>query len=494
MNKRGYLLLAIAGIAALLFAVGFHVTHRNGSEAGPAMHAAGVADGMHAQDQAEWICPMHPQVRQDHPGRCPICGMDLVAATDDPSAAGHAHDDALSVHHHHDEPAPAANAVDAADAWICPMHPQIRQDHPGRCPICGMDLVHHEGGGAPRHETGIPVSGELQQRLGVRLAAVERRQLSREVRSWGTVVPNESALFEVSPKIDGWLRKLHVSAVGETVHAGQALYELYSPDLVQRQREFIELLRRGDQLREAVGMPTGQNAQMLASLARERLRNRRLFENADLDKAFIDRLEQYRRPVDVVVVRAVRSGVVTRIGAREGSYITPQTSLLSLANLSQGWVDIAVYPDQRAWVAAGDAVTVTSQDAPHRQISGRLQLPNPLIDRGSRTLRARLVFDNSDGQLLPGTDVDVRIATASRSALAVPRSALIRTGAGDRVMLADDDGHFAATPVQIGIADDDYVEIVSGLDEGQRVAVSGQFLLDAAASLQLASRSAQDTL
>src|SRR3546814_208557 len=159
---------------------------------------------------------------------------------------------------------------------------------------------------------------------------------------------------------------------------------------------------------DLIGMPTGQNAQMLASLARERLRNRQLFENADLDRAFMDALEKYRRPSDVVVVRATRSGVVTRIGAREGSYVTPQTQLLSFADLSKVWVEVALYPDQLAWVADGDAVTAITQDQMHRQISGRLQLPNPLIARGTRTLRARLVLDNAGRTRLPGTYVDVR--------------------------------------------------------------------------------------
>src|SRR3546814_10055941 len=111
------------------------------------------------------------------------------------------------------------------------------------------------------------------------------------------------------------------------------------------------------------------------------------------------------------------SGVVTRIGAREGSYVTPQTQLLSFADLSKVWVEVALYPDQLAWVADGDAVTAITQDQMHRQISGRLQLPNPLIDRGTRTLRARLVLDNAGRTLLPGTYVDVRITPAAHPAL-----------------------------------------------------------------------------
>lgn len=390
------------------------------------------------------------------------------------------------------EPALADASAPGAEMWVCPMHSHIRQNHPGDCPICGMDLVQQAAAEAPRHAAGVLVDGALQQTLGVRLARVERRDLGRVIRSWGVVTADESALYEVGTKIDGWLRKLHVAAVGDVVRAGQPLYELYSPDLVQRQREYIELLRRADQLREAVGMPEGQNAQMLVSLARERLRNRRLFENADLDKAFIDELEKYRRPVEVVVVRASRSGVVTRIGAREGSYVTPDTPLLSLADRSRFWVEIALYPDQLAFVSAGDAVTATTQDGTRRQIGGRLELPRSPVERASRTQRARLAFDDVEGRLLSGTYVDVGITTAPREALAVPRSALIRTGAGDRVMLASGNGHFVPVPVQVGLVGDDHAEILSGLDEGEQVAVRGQFLLDAAATLQAVAGRSHD--
>jgi Cu(I)/Ag(I) efflux system membrane fusion protein len=399
---------------------------------------------------------------------------------------------------HHDpgatDPAPMLASARASDAgtWMCPMHSHIRQDHPGDCPICGMDLVQQAPAEAPPRAARVLVDGTLQQKLGVRLARVERRHLGREIRSWGVVTADESALYVVGTKIDGWLRKLHVAAVGDVVRAGQPLYELYSPDLVQRQREYIELLRRADQLREAVGMPEGQNAQMLVSLTRERLRSRRLFENADLDKAFIDELEKYRRPVEVVVVRASRSGVVTRIGAREGSYVTPDTPLLSLADRSRCWIEIALYPDQLAFVSAGDAVTATTQDGSRRRIGGRLVLPRAPVERATRTQRARVTFDDVGGQLPSGTYVDVRITTAPREALAVPRSALIRTGAGDRVMLASGEGSFAPVPVQVGVVGDEHAEILSGLDEGEQVAVGGQFLLDAAAALQAVAGRSHD--
>ncbi len=484
MNKRGYSLLAIVSLVVL--AISLYVVLSRGGATESTPHASDH-HALEAATVPSWVCPMHEQIIQDHAGDCPICGMHLVAATVD--AGEHENE---NEHHEPDFSETEIDSKESAASWICPMHAQIQQGHPGRCPICGMDLVRNASAAAAHHDGGVTVDSVLQQRLGVRLAPVEQREIRREIRSWGTVVLDPSARFEISPKVDGWLRKLHVVAVGETVRAGQPLYELYSPDLVQRQREFIELLRRSDQLQAAVGMPVGQNAQMLASLARERLRNRRLFENIDLDKAFIDRLEKYRRPIDAVVIRAARGGVVTAIGAREGSYITPQVNLFSMAELSKVWIDIALYLDQLAWVSSGDVATATTQDGLRTQVSGRLQLPNPLLDRASQTLRARMVLDAAGRQLRPGAYVDVRIATPARQVLALPRSALIRSGSGERVMLARGDGRFLPTTVQIGIEDEDYVEIISGVAEGDQVAVKGQFLLDAAASLQAASQRMRD--
>lgn len=476
---RGILCL-VAVVLAVLAAGGYYLTQRSGEAPPQAVDAPAFAA------EAVWICPMHPQIREAQPGDCPICGMHLRRAdgTSSPQDHGHAHEHDASASPPH---APAAET----SSWICPMHAQIHQDHPGKCPICGMDLVPM----APaQHEeaAGVVVDTVLQQRLGVRLETVEARELRREIRSWGTVALDESARFDVSPKIDGWLRKLHVAAVGQAVQAGQPLYEFYSPDLVQRQREYIELLRRREQLLDSMTQIEGQNAQVLASLARERMRLRRQFENADFDKGLLDELERGRRPIEVVTVRAARSGVITAIGAREGSYITPQINVLSLAALSTVWIDIVLYPEQLAWVAAGDEVHARTQDGMRVELSGRLQLPNALLDARSRTVRGRLVASNPGRQLRPGTYVDVRISTPTRRALAVSRSALIRTGGGDKVMRASGDGRFVPTTVQTGLESDDAVEILSGLHAADQVAVKGQFLLDAAASLHAAAQRMRD--
>ncbi|HET8881137.1 MAG TPA: efflux RND transporter periplasmic adaptor subunit [Solimonas sp.] len=422
-----------------------------------------------------WTCPMHPQIRQDHAGDCPICGMHLVPV----SASGAGHGDHVASPDHAE---PLASPTGAA--WVCPMHPQIHSNHPGKCPICGMDLVQGaDDAQGTDHRHGAVIDGAMRQTLGIRLASVEPRELSRQIRTWGVVTLDESSRRQISPKVDGWIRELRISAVGEAVRAGQVLYTLYSPELVQRQREYVDLIRRREQLLNSLSPIEGQNAQVLASLARERMRQRRQFENADVDKAFIDALEQTRRPADVVAVRAKKPGIVVDIGARAGSYVTPQVDVLSIAASSSVWVDVALYPNQWGWVAAGDAVSARRQNGQGDEIRGALQLPDALVDRERRILHGRLVVRDARALLRPGEYLDVRIATRPHRALAIPRSALIRTGAGDRVMLADGDGRFVPTAVQTGIESDDFVEIVSGLKPADQVAIKGQFLLDAAASL-----------
>lgn len=378
----------------------------------------------------------------------------------------------------------------ARKTWVCPMHAHILQDHAGTCPICGMDLVEAESDSTSQG-AGIRVDPATQQRLGVRLAKAAPHTLSREVHTYGTVTVDESSLFNVSPKIEGWIRKLHVSAVGQPVRAGQVLYELYSPELVQRQREYIELLQRRDQLLQNMTELSGQNAQVVASLARERMRTREKFAYADVSNEILNEIEKTRRTVDVVPVRAARSGFVTQIGAREGSFVTPMVNILSMANTAYVWIDVVLYPDQLAWVQEGNEVTVKPGTPGQPAIKGRLKFTSPITDGATQTVRARLVANNLQQRLRPGKFVDVVIAAQTHTTLAVPRSAVIRTGNGNRVMLARGDGHFLPIEVEIGIESGDLVEITDGLQEGAQVAVNGQFLLDAAASLSDAAQRMQ---
>ncbi len=405
---------------------------------------------------------------------------------------------AHSIEHSHESEKASHVPSTVKKIWACPMHPNIMQDHPGSCPICGMDLVETESAHEHDAQSGESTPGSLvtidattQQRMGVKLAALTTQNISREVQTYGNVAINESSMLNISPKIDGWIRKLYVT-IGQQVQVGQILYEFYSPELVQRQREYIELLQRRDQLLDNVPELIGQNAQVAASLARERLRSREKFGYADVDDKTLDLLEKNRRTVDVVAVRATRPGFVTQISAREGNYITPMINVLSIADVSKPWIDIALYPDQLEWVKAGDKVTVRVPHSSQPVITGRLKFVSPVVDSTTRTIKARVVVNSPHAWLRPGAFVDVTIAAHTHKALTLPSSAIMRTGRGSQVMLTRGDGHFVPVPVETGIESADLVEITDGLQEGAQVAVNGQFLLDAASSLNDAAQRMQE--
>ncbi|CAG1016328.1 Cation efflux system protein CusB [Anaerolineales bacterium] len=400
------------------------------------------------------------------------------------------------------EPIVAADKISTKPAkklWVCPMHPEIIQDHPGMCPICGMDLVEMEPSNKSHagHSHGVQLDTASLQRLGVRLAAAKWETLSRDIDTYGNVVVDESMVSTINSNVSGVIKKLHVKSVGQQVQEGQVLYELYSPELIQSQREFIALLREMDKL---VASMMGEDSHTSGKGMSEddmmdvkmNANNRRLVTEsllyANVGKELLEELGRTYREREVVEVRSPKSGFVTKIEAHDGNSIKPMDSLFSLVGLSQVWVEVALYPDQLSWVKDGDEVTLRLSQLDKSEIKARLQFVNPVVDSVTRTVRARLAVANPKNRLLPGALVDVTIHAKPHLALAVPRSAVMRTGKGDLVMLAEGEGHFAPVKVETGVETSEFIEITSGLEEDDQVAVNGQFLLDAAASLSDAAQ------
>lgn len=400
------------------------------------------------------------------------------------------------------EPIVAADSSSTKPAkklWVCPMHPEIIQDHPGMCPICGMDLVEMEPATKSHagHSHSVQVDTASLQRLGVRLAEVKWETLSRDIDTYGNVVVDESMVSNINSNVAGVIKKLHIKSVGQQIQEGQVLYEIYSPELIQSQREFIALLREKDKLVESMmgedahtsgkGMSEDDMMDVKMNANKRRLVSEALLY-ANAGKELLEELSNTYQEREVVAVRAPRSGFVTKIEAHEGNSVKPMDSLFSLIGLSQVWVEVALYPDQLAWVKDGDEVTLRLSQLDKSEIKTRLQFVSPVVDSTTRTVRARLAVANPKNRLLPGALVDVTIHAKPHLALAVPRSAVMRTGKGDLVMLAEGNGHFAPVKVETGIETAELIEIVSGLQEDDQVAVNGQFLLDAAASLSDAAQ------
>lgn len=385
-------------------------------------------------------------------------------------------------------PAPTPTATPAASAdsprrilyYRNPMNPQITADKPTQDAM-GMDYTPVYAD-AKSNDAGISIDPRQVQNLGVRTGVVEKRAFARSIHTVGTVLADERGISSFSPKVSGWLERLYVKAVGDVVERGQPLAEIYSPELFSAQEEYRIAAQAGRQLMGAGDATMHEETQALVQAARERLRL------LDLPAADIAALTQGKPAQRTVSLRAPFHGIVTELTVREGASVTPEMRLFTLADLSHVWVNIEVYANQLPWVKVGDPVKLNLAFIPGRQWQGRIDYLYPTLNPQSRTVTARLLFDNPDGVLRPGMYANATIdAAESGKVLAVPREAVLRTGTQDSVILALGEGHFQPVIVHTGAENDNYVEIVDGLQEGQKIVLSGQFLLDAEANFQGAS-------
>ena len=363
----------------------------------------------------------------------------------------------------------ATGASDSAQKkplyWVAPMDANYRRDKPGKSPM-GMDLrpVYAENSGGITAGPGtIEISPEVVNNLGVRTARVEQRALHTTIRTVGYVQYDEDRLIHIHPRVEGWIEKLYVKAAGDPVARGEPLYELYSPQLVNAQEELLLALKR--------------NNERLVRAARDRLLALQLSET------FIDELQRERQVRQTVIFRAPQSGVVDNLNIREGFYVKPGTTLMSIGALDDVWVEAEVFERQAALVAVGLPVTMTLDYLPGKEWRGTVDYVYPSLDEQTRTLRIRLRFDNEAGTLKPNMFAQVLIhADRSKDALVVPREAVIRTGNQDRVVLALGEGRFKSVSVALGRLDGKYAQILQGLDADDTVVISAQFLLDSESS------------
>jgi Cu(I)/Ag(I) efflux system membrane fusion protein len=383
-----------------------------------------------------------------------------------------------------------ADAAGAPERYTCSMHPQILQDHPGSCPICNMALVKVAGvarampDGAAQGADMVHVEPAAQQRIGLQLATASVVEMARKVGAFATISADESATISVNSKVEGWLRRMPLQGVGQPVRRGQVLYEIYSPELQQRQREYIDLLTRKDGLLGDSMAIVSSNSSMIGSLSKEKFRARARLIAADMSEDLVDLLEKSRRVQDVVAVRAAHDGLVTVLAMHEGNFVNPMQQILAYADNRTVWAEVSLFPDQLEWVKNGDRMTLRSGLDARVSQQARVNLASVQIDPQSRGAKLRFALDNARGAFRPGAFAEVEIEAGRQRALAIPRDALIRTGHGDFVVVAEADNHFRRARVTAGVDNGDLVAIGAGLKAGERVAANGQFLLDGAASMQ----------
>ena len=349
--------------------------------------------------------------------------------------------------------------------WVAPMDSNYRRDKPGKSPM-GMDLipVYEEGSSGDDFGPGaVKIAPHVVNNLGVRTAPVELKNMHTEISTVGYVQYDEDKLIHIHPRVDGWIEKLYVKAAGNPVEKGQPLYTLYSPQLVNAQEELLIAIKR--------------NNSSLIAAAKDRLKALQL--SAD----FIQKLEKTRKVQQNITFYSPQAGVVDGLKIREGFYVKPGNTILSIGQLDQVWVEAEVFERDAALIKEGLPVSMTLDYLPGEDWAGVVDYVYPTLNSKTRTLRVRLKFDNPDYQLKPNMFAQVSIhANQADSTILVPKEAVIRTGKQDRVVLALGDGQFKSIEVTIGRVDIDSIEILEGLNEDDVVVTSAQFLIDSESS------------
>lgn len=382
--------------------------------------------------------------------------------------------------------------VQALETYICPMHPTVVSDKPGSCPICGMDLVQKEADVSPGHHghgadsthsdaSNVQINPATIQNIGVKTMVVEKQPLKRTVRAVGRVDYDETRIMDVNSKIAGWVEQLYVDYTGQWVKKGQPLLALYSPELVAAQEEYLTALDYAESMRDGAMREAARNAEDLLTAARQRL----LYW--DISAGQITELEKTRQVRRKMPILAPRSGIVTHKDVLEGAYIGSGQHLYRIADLSVVWIYADVYEYEMPWVSKGQRAEVSLSYLPGEQFEGKVDYIFPFMNEKTRTVQVRMVFDNSDGALKPDMYADVVIRPeVAGEGVVIPAQAVIHSGTRRVVVMAHGDGRFEPREIHIGVETEDGYEVLQGLNPGERIVTSAQFLIDSESNLKAA--------
>ncbi len=420
-------------------------------------------------------CPMHPAMRSDKPGDCPICQMRMVPVEEEEAPAGLPQT----------RPSTRPTQTQKKILYRSTMNPGEVSDRPGKDSM-GMEMVPvkvEEGGpGAARMEglASVRIPVRKQQLIGVRTSVVKRAPLIRTIRTVGRVTADETRLHHVHTKIEGWVESLTVNATGEKVRKGQPLLSLYSPELLASQEEYLLALRAQR------AAETGTLPEVLASgkeLVESARRRLLLF---DLTPAQIRHLDESGEASRTVTLFAPLSGYVLSRNVTHGERIDPSMTLFDVADLSQVWVLASIYEYELPFVRVGQKATMTLTYLPGRPYLGRVGLVYPVLEGASRTAQVRLEFPNPDLALKPEMYAHVELESDLGQRLTIPESAVLSSGTRDIVFVAQGEGYFEPRHVRLGVRLADSVEVLEGLKEGEKVVTSGNFLIDSESKLEAA--------
>ncbi len=357
-------------------------------------------------------------------------------------------------------------------AYVCPMHPDVVMHERGNCPVCGMDLVARKSGemeDAAAIRPVVSVSPGIVNSLGVRTSQVERKTLLRQIRTAGHVLKYQRGRTRtLRARVNGTVTARHV-AQGDTVSAGDVLLEVDSRERVDAQTAHLDLLKQADVAPDVLD------------------RSRRLLRRLALSSEEIRRLEDHGEVAERFLLRAPRNGRISVLSVEEGASVSSNDVVIQLEEEGVAQVEVDVFRNQVAWIKAGDRAQLRLANQPGKVWDGRVSVQGLDLRPRTRTYALRATFPMPEGIALPDMFADVVIFGAPvEDALAVPREALIRTGQGNRVIRALGDGRFQPVDVLPGMESGEWVEILSGVEEGDRVVTSAQFLIDSESNLMAA--------
>jgi RND family efflux transporter MFP subunit len=342
-----------------------------------------------------------------------------------------------------------------------------------------------EAGGPPRGD--VTIDSQRQQLIGVRLAPVTRGPLSAVVRTTGTIRYDERRMADVNLKLDGWIRDLYVDYTGQLIAKDQPLFTLYSPDLLTTQNEYLLALKTRDQMQSSQVADAREYAERLVEAARQRL------VLWDLPPAEIKTLEDTRKPRDVITFRSPVSGYVLEKQAVKGMRVMPGQTLYKVADLSVVWMEADVYEQDMPLARVGQGATITLDAYPGESFSGRAIYIYPFVEENTRTVKVRFQLANTRGRLKPGMFTNVEMHGAGGTGLTVPADAVLDSGKQQIVFVAQGEGNFTPRTVKIGRRLGDRIEIVSGITEGEQVAVGATFFLDSESQLRAGLQNYEST-
>ncbi|HAU8296129.1 TPA: efflux RND transporter periplasmic adaptor subunit [Vibrio vulnificus] len=368
----------------------------------------------------------------------------------------------------HDMSAMAATDNKASNEplyWVAPMDPNYKRDKPGKSPM-GMDLIPvyaDDLAGANDKPGTVKIDPSVENNLGVKTAAVELAKLSPRIETVGYIAFDESQLWQTNVRVSGWVEKLSINAVGEQVKKGEVLFTLYSPELVKAQEELLNAKRTGRD-----GLVKGATERLLS---------------LGVDREQINQVIHRGKASQTIEIKALANGVIASLNIREGGYLSPAQAVISAGPLNEVWVDAEVFERQAHWLTNGSQASMTLDALPGKAWQGEVDYVYPILDPKTRTLRMRLKFANPNGELKPNMFANITLQPVSDSeVLTVPKSSVIRSGGMTRVVLAEGEGKYRSARIETGREADDKVEVLQGLNQGDRIVTSAHFMLDSESS------------